>query len=501
MLNYLPRYLYSAPARRTFFSYFSASAMSLGSPNKKARTASSSLDEKCINTIRVLSADIVEKANSGHPGAPMGMAPIAHLLWSEIMNFNPANPDWSNRDRFVLSNGHACALLYSMLHLSGYAVSIDDLKNFRQENSITPGHPENFATPGVEVSTGPLGQGISNAVGMAMGEKHLSAVYGEDVCNHFTYVLCGDGCLQEGVSSEASSLAGHLGLGKLIVYYDDNKVTIDGDTALSFTEDVAARYASYNWHVQTVHDVNDLDALRVATRLAQQETGRPSIIKVRTIIGHGSAKQGTGKVHGAPLGKEDIANVKTLFGFNPDESFVIGDDVRAVYIARASHGAALEATWNNAFEAYSRINPSQATEYSRRLRGELPADLLASFPVYSSTEAKAAATRNRSEECLNALANVMPEIFGGSADLTPSNLTSLKNSSDFQSATPAGRYVRFGVREHGMAAICNGLFAHGGFRPYCATFLNFIGYALGSVRLSALSRFGVIYVMTHDSIG
>ena len=466
---------------------------------KKARTVAS--EEKCINTIRVLSADVVEKAKSGHPGAPMGMAPIAHMLWSEVMNYNPANPNWANRDRFVLSNGHACALLYSMLHLSGYAVSVDDLKQFRQENSITPGHPENFCTPGVEVSTGPLGQGICNAIGMAMAEKHLEAVYGSAVVNHHTYVLCGDGCLQEGVSSEASSLAGHLGLGKLIVFYDDNKITIDGDTSLSFTEDVAKRYEAYNWHVQTVDDVNDLAALRAATQAAQAETNRPSIIKVRTIIGHGSSKQGSHKVHGAPLGKDDLAAVKAKWGFDPEASFSVANDVYDLYRARGAHGAALENAWNAAVNEFSRSNPSLAAEFSRRLAGELPPDLMNVFPTYSSDEPKAAATRNRSEESLNALAAAMPEIFGGSADLTPSNLTLLKCSSDFQSATPAGRYVRFGIREHGMAAICNGIFAHGGVRPYCATFLNFIGYALGSVRLSALSRFGVIYVMTHDSIG
>lgn len=408
-----------------------------------------------------------------------------------------------DRDRFVLSNGHACALLYAMLHLTKYNVSLDDLKGFRQLGSITPGHPENGVTPGVEVSTGPLGQGISNAVGLAMAEKHLAALYNRDnfeIVDHYTYVICGDGCLQEGISSEACSLAGHLGLGKLIVCYDDNHVTIDGDTALSFTEDVNMRYESYGWHVQTVDDVNDLAKLRQAIDAAKAETNKPSIIKIRTIIGQGSTKQGTGGVHGSPLGATDLAHVKTHYGFDPTQSFVIPSEVSDYYSKKSEQGRQAEQQWNSLFQSYSNKYPDLAQEYKRRMEGELPADWMSGLPTYTD-DGKAVATRNRSEEVLNVLAKNMIDIIGGSADLTPSNLTALKCSGDFQKSTPAGRYIRYGVREHAMAAISNGLFAHGGFRPYCATFLNFAGYAMGSIRVSALSKFGVIYVMTHDSIG
>jgi len=426
------------------------------------------------------------------------------LLFGEFMTFSPHEPKWLNRDRFVLSNGHACALLYAMLHLTGYDLSLEDLKQFRQLGSKTPGHPENFVTAGVEVSTGPLGQGISNAVGMAMSEKHLAATFNQDgfpIIDHFTYVICGDGCLQEGVSSEACSLAGHLGLSKLIVLYDDNHITIDGDTSLSFTEDVTMRYQSYNWQVITVDDVNDIVAMRQAIQSAKEDTARPTLIKIRTVIGFGSSKQGTHGVHGAPLGAADMAHVKEHFGFKADESFVVPDEVRAVYASHAGAGSAKKTEWDALLAAYTTSFPTLAAELVRRDRGELPANWKSSLPTYSAQEAKAAATRNRSEEVLNAIAGHMPELVGGSADLTGSNLTNIKCSGDFQSGTPAGRYIRFGVREHAMAAICNGMFAHGAMRPFCATFLNFIGYAMGSVRLSALSRFGVVYIATHDSIG
>jgi transketolase len=461
-------------------------------------------EERCVNSVRVLSADIVQKANSGHPGAPMGCAPMAHLLFGETMNFSPHNAKWDNRDRFVLSNGHACALLYSMLHLTGYAVSMDDLKQFRQLGSITPGHPENFVTPGVEVSTGPLGQGLSNAVGMAMTERHLAATFnqpGFNIVDHFTYVICGDGCLQEGVTSETSSLAGHLGLGKLIVLYDDNLITIDGHTELSFTEDVGKRYESYGWQVLTVADGNNLNTLRGAIAEAKADSKRPTLIKIRTIIGYGSTKQGTHGVHGAPLGAPDIKQVKEKFGFNGDVSFSVEPKVLDHYRAHGARGAELEKAWNKTFEAYAGEHPHLASEYTRRFKGELPAGWKDEMPTFSVSEPKALATRETSSKVLNYCASKLSELFGGSADLTPSNLTALTGAGDFQMDTPAGRYIRFGVREHGMAAICNGIFAHGGARPFCATFLNFIGYALGSVRLSALSRFGVLYVMTHDSIG
>jgi transketolase len=480
--------------------------MSDESAAKRVKLDKEEMDVKCIDTVRVLSADIVEKANSGHPGAPMGCAPIAHVLFGETMNFSPSNPSWSNRDRFVLSNGHACALQYSMLHLCGYDLSIDDLKKFRQLGSLTPGHPENIVTPGVEVSTGPLGQGISNAVGMAIAEKHLAATFNRGpafggVVDHYTYVICGDGCLQEGISSEACSLAGHLQLGKLIVCYDDNLITIDGNTALSFTEDVNMRYEAYGWHVQTVADVNDLVALRASIAAAKAETNRPSIIKIRTVIGHGSKKGGTSGVHGAPLGKDDLANVKTKFGFDPSLSFEVSADVKAHYSAKVTVGKEHDKQWTAMFAEYAKAFPELAAEFVRREKGELPAGWKDNMPLYSPAEAKAAATRNRSEEVLNYVAGMCPEILGGSADLSPSNLTVLKCSGDFQGATPGGRYIRFGVREHAMAAISNGIFAHGLLRPFCATFLNFIGYAMGAVRVSALSEFGIIYIMTHDSIG
>lgn len=459
-------------------------------------------EELCINTIRMLSADQPSAGNSGHPGAPMGCAPMAHVLFSKHMKFNPKNPKWSNRDRFVLSNGHACALQYSMLHLTGYDVTIDDLKSFRKFGSKCPGHPENFCTPGVEVSTGPLGQGISNAVGLAIAEKHLAAEFnreGHNIVDHYTYVICGDGCLQEGVSSEASSLAGHLGLGKLIVLYDDNQITIDGHTDLSFTEDVQKRYEAYGWQVLVVDDGNyDHEAINKAVAEAKKETNKPTLIKIRTIIGLGSKIENTHSVHGAPLKPDDLAATKEKFGLKGDETFYVPEQVKQYYDKTAS-GAELESKWAAAFTAYAAAHPELAAEYTRRFEGKLPADWKKNFPVYTPQD-KALATRQFSEIALNAAAAALPEIVGGSADLTPSNLTKLTMSGDFQKDTPIGRYIRYGVREHAMAAISNGLFAHGALRPFCATFYNFIGYALGAVRVSALSQFGVLYIATHDSI-
>lgn len=459
-------------------------------------------EELCINTIRMLSADQPSAGKSGHPGAPIGCAPMAHVLFSKHMRFNPKNPGWTNRDRFVLSNGHACALQYSMLHLTGYDVAVDDLKSFRQFGSKCPGHPENFCTPGVEVSTGPLGQGISNAVGLALAEKHLAAQFNRDgfnVVDHCTYVICGDGCLQEGISSEACSLAGHLGLGKLIVLYDDNQITIDGHTDLSFTEDVVKRYESYNWHVQVIGDGNyDHEAINKAVAEAKNVTDKPSLIKIRTIIGLGSKIENTHSVHGAPLKPDDLSAMKEKYGLKGEENFYVPDEVKQYYDKTAT-GAELEQQWNSMFEKYKSQHPELAAEYVRRFEGKLPVDWKERLPKYSP-EDKAMATRQFSEAALNACAGALPEMIGGSADLTPSNLTKLTMSGDFQKDTPLGRYIRYGVREHGMAAISNGIFAHGGLRPFCATFYNFIGYALGAVRLSALSRFGVIYIATHDSI-
>ncbi|KAJ0392720.1 hypothetical protein P43SY_011975 [Pythium insidiosum] len=466
--------------------------------DKKARIG----EELCINTIRMLSADQPSAGKSGHPGAPMGCAPMAHVLFSKVMKFNPKNPKWSNRDRFVLSNGHGCALQYSMLHLAGFDVSLDDLKSFRSFGSKCPGHPENFCTPGVEVSTGPLGQGISNAVGLALAEKHLAAEFNRDgfnVVDHYTYVICGDGCLQEGVSSEASSLAGHLGLGKLIVLYDDNKITIDGHTDLSFTEDVAKRYEAYGWQVITVDDGNhDHEAINKAVAEAKKVTDKPTLIKIRTIIGYGSKAENTHGVHGAPLKPDDLSATKEKFGLPGDKTFFVPDEVKKFY-DRTIEGAAHESKWNELFAAYKAAHPELAGDYERRFAGKLPADWKKNLPSFSPSD-PAKATRQFSEIALNAVASALPEIVGGSADLTPSNLTKLTMSGDFQKNTPIGRYIRFGVREHGMAAICNGIFAHGGLRPFCATFYNFIGYALGAVRVSALSQFGVIYIATHDSI-
>jgi len=473
---------------------------------KKPKTVDAALEEKCINAVRMLSAEMVQKANSGHPGAPMGCAPMAVSLFTRTMNYSPGNPKWFNRDRFVLSNGHACALLYSMLHLTGYErPTMDDLKKFRQLDSVTAGHPENHLLEAVEVATGPLGQGISQAVGMAVAQSHLAATFnkpGFDVSSNFTYVICGDGCLQEGVSSEASSLAGHLKLGKLIVLYDDNKITIDGSTDLSFTEDVAKRYEAYGWQVITITsgDSSDLSGIVSAIEKAKACTDKPTLIKVATTIGFGSKKQGSHETHGSPLGWEDIKAARTSFGFEPEGYFTVPDDVLATFRSQVEIGKELESEWDKLMASYAEKYPAESKELTRRIKGELPSDWMDSIPAWSEAD-KADASRNTSGLVLNAIASKLPEIMGGSADLTPSNKTLLTMSGDFQAATPEGRYLRFGVREHGMSAICNGMAAYGGFIPYCATFLNFVGYALGAVRLSALSEFQVLYVMTHDSIG
>jgi transketolase len=468
---------------------------------------SETLEKECVNTIRAVSADMVQSANSGHPGAPMGCAPMAHILWSEVMNYSSSNPDWINRDRFVLSNGHACALQYAMLHLTGYETSkLEDLKNFRQLGSTTPGHPENFVTKGVEVSTGPLGQGISNAVGMAMSESHLAATYNTDehkLFDNYTYVICGDGCLQEGISSEASSMAGHLGLGKLIVLYDDNNITIDGDTALSFSENVAKRYDAYNWHVQTVDDVNKLEDVRKAIAAAKVEMGKPSIICIKTVIGEGSpSKAGTAGCHGSPLGEEELIATKRAYGLpNPEEKFSISDAVKAHFAGAANKGEAAMGEWQKTMDAYTASNPGKAKEILRRFAGQLPDDAFDLLPKFVVGEDKDIATRKFSQKCIDALVPKLPEMIGGSADLTPSNCTFPKGAKDYQKSSRDGKYIRFGVREHAMAAVCNGMFAYGGMRPYCASFMTFIGYCMGSVRVSALSRFGILYIFTHDSIG
>eukprot|EP00300_Choanocystis_sp_HF-7_P027351 c32444_g1_i1.p1 GENE.c32444_g1_i1~~c32444_g1_i1.p1 ORF type:complete len:683 (+),score=150.73 c32444_g1_i1:122-2050(+) len=436
----------------------------------------------------------------------MGDAPMAHVLWGRVMRYNPKNPFWTNRDRFVQSNGHGCALLYSMLHLTGYdQISMDQLKQFRQLGSLTAGHPENHLVDGIEVSTGPLGQGISNAVGLAIAEQQAAATFNRDgfnIVDNFTYVICGDGCMQEGVASEAASLAGHLGLGKLIVLYDDNKITIDGETSKSFSEDVLARFRAYGWHTQSVEDGNtDVDGIEAAIRNAQAVTDKPSLIAVHTIIGIGSKLQNTGEVHGSPLKADDLAQVKQLYGFNPEESFVIDPEVLAFYRSRGDLGGQAEAEWNNQFQAYAAQFPDLAREYQRRAQGLLPDGWHEKLPRYTPKDG-AKATRQWSQSTLQALVDTVPEVVGGSADLQPSNGTQLNNYPPFTKAERAGRYLHFGVREHGMSAISNGIAAYGlNYIPFAATFLNFIEYGFGAVRVSAISHFRVIYIMTHDSIG
>lgn len=468
--------------------------------------ATQTLEELCINSIRFLAIDAVEKAKSGHPGLPMGAAPMAYVLWDQFMRFNPKNPNWFNRDRFVLSAGHGCMLQYALLYLTGYdSVTLDDIKQFRQWESRTPGHPENFETPGVEVTTGPLGQGIANAVGLAMAEAHLAARFNKPDCqvvDHYTYVILGDGCNMEGVSGEACSLAGHLGLGKLIALYDDNHISIDGSTDISFTEDVAKRFEAYGWHVQHVENGNtDLEAIAKAVAAAKAVTDRPSLIKVTTTIGYGSPnKQNTAGIHGAALGGDEIKATRENLNWSYGE-FEVPGEVQQHMRQAVERGASYQAEWEEAMAAFRTKYPADAAEFERMLAGNLPANWADALPVYSPAD-KALASRKTSELTLNALAPVLPELIGGSADLTHSNLTELKISGSFQKGQYENRNLRFGVREHGMGAICNGIALHNsGLIPYCATFLVFADYMRAAIRLSALSQAGVIYVMTHDSIG
>ncbi|KAF7560475.1 hypothetical protein G7046_g3664 [Stylonectria norvegica] len=454
-------------------------------------------------------ADATFHSNSGHPGAPMGMAPVAHVLFNKFMNFNPKNPKWLNRDRFVLSNGHGCMLQYALLHLFGYDLSIDDLKAFRTVDSKTPGHPEAHDTPGIEVTTGPLGQGITNAVGLAIAQAHTAATFnkpGFDLVNNYTYCFLGDGCLMEGISSEASSLAGHLELGNLIAIWDDNHISIDGDTNVAFTEDVAKRYEAYGWQVLTVKDGDhDLEGIEAAIKAAREVTNKPTIIKLRTTIGFGSKNEGTHGVHGSPLKADDIKQLKEKWGFNPEESFAVPQEVYDLYGKHSSEGAALEQEWNQLLAKYGKEFPEQHADLTRRLRGDLPEGWEKNLPVYTPADS-AVASRKLSEIVLGKIEGAVPELFGGSADLTGSNLTRWKDAVDFQPKSNglgdySGRYVRYGVREHAMGAIMNGLAAYGTILPYSGTFLNFVSYAAGAVRLSALSQVRLIWVATHDSIG
>ncbi|PWY98937.1 putative transketolase [Testicularia cyperi] len=467
-------------------------------------------DEKAIATIRCLAADVVAKSNSGHPGAPMGMAPMAHTLFSRFMNVNPAHSKWVNRDRFVLSNGHACALIYILNHLLGYKdMPMEQLKNFRQLDSKTPGHPETGHTEGIEVTTGPLGQGFANAVGLAIAQANLAATFNKDdfplFTNH-TFMFTGDGCLQEGISSEAASLAGHLKLGNLIALYDDNHISIDGDTACSFTEDVEQRFLSYDWHVSHVLDGDkDLEGLYKAIEEAKAVTDKPSLIRVKTTIGFGSKQQGLAATHGAPLKADDIEGVKQKFGMDPKEAFVVPEDVRAAYKEIADRGAEADAKWTELFKAYGDKYPQEHAEIARRIAGKLPEGWEKALPTYQPSDA-AVASRKLSETVLGKVADAVPELLGGSADLTGSNLTRWGNAVDFQHPASqlgdySGKYIRYGVREHAMGAIMNGLAAYGMHIPTAGTFLNFVSYAIGAVRLSALSGHRVIWVATHDSIG
>lgn len=459
--------------------------------------------DKIANCIRCLAADIVQGANSGHPGTPMGMAPVSAVLWSEVLKYNSADPNWADRDRFVLSNGHGCALQYAMLHVTGYDVTIDDLKNFRQAGSKTPGHPERFVTPGIEVTTGPLGQGVANAVGLAMAEAHLAATYnrpGLEVVNHHTYVFCGDGCLMEGVCQEALSLAGHLGLEKLVVVYDSNKICIDGSTDMSFTEQSRKKYEALGFHVIEVANADtDFDALRGALAEAKATRGKPTMIIQTSTIGYGSQKQGTEKVHGAPLGDADITAMKAKFGRNAEKKYDVEEEVYAAFRKQVEKCQEEQKAWQARMEKYASEYPAEAAALNAQLRGELPAEWEATLPQNGAS----IATRKASENCLAALFPAIPALVGGSADLTPSNLTrpGSANLVDFEPGSFQGRYFRFGVREHAMCSILNGLDAHGGLIPFGGTFLNFIGYALGAVRLAALSHHRAIYVATHDSIG
>jgi transketolase len=467
---------------------------------------SQELVDKCVNAIRFLAIDAVNKAKSGHPGLPMGAAPMSYVLFNEAMTYNPKNPAWFNRDRFVLSAGHGSMLQYSLMHLVGYdSVQMEDIKLFRQWESKTPGHPENFLTSGVEVTTGPLGQGICNAVGLAAAEAHLAARFNKPDCkvvDHYTYCILGDGCNMEGISNEACSLAGHWGLGKLIALYDDNNISIDGHTEISFTEDVAARFEALGWHVQHVKDGNtDYDALRKAIANAKAVTDKPSLIKVSTLIGYGSPnKADTHDVHGAPLGPEETAatreNLKWPYG-----EFEVPQEVYDVMRSAVTKGAAAESEWKAALATYKSKYPKEAEEFEGLINNKLPAGWEKALPAYTP-EDKPLATRQYSQIMLNALAPVLPGLIGGSADLAPSNLTLMKMFGDFQKGSYQERNMRFGVREHGMGAICNGVGLHNsGLIPYCATFYIFTDYMRSAMRMSALSEIGVIYVMTHDSIG
>ena len=488
----------------------------MNSPSSRAST--SDLDDLCINTLRFLSVDAVQKANSGHPGLPMGAATMAYVLWVHFLDHNPANPGWLDRDRFVLSAGHGSMLLYSLLYLTGYDVPLEQIERFRQWGSITPGHPERGLTPGVETTTGPLGQGFGNGVGMAMAEAHLAARYnraGFDIIDHFTYAIVSDGDLMEGVASEAASLAGHLKLGKLIYLYDDNRVTLSAASDITFTEDRARRFDAYGWHVQAIDDGNDVPAIDAALRAAREESTRPSLILVRSHLGYGSPnKQDTFEAHGSPLGEEEVRLTKRNLNWPEEPPFLIPEAALTHFREARAHGAQTEAAWNGRYSAYARAFPELARELDQVVRGELAEHWDRDIPLFPPDD-KGIATRVASGQVMNAIAPRMPALIGGSADLDPSTYTALKGMGDFEPAGAnaldregsagggwsfAGRNVHFGVREHGMGAILNGLAAHGATVPFGATFLIFSDYMRPPMRLAALMQLHVIYVFTHDSI-
>lgn len=457
------------------------------------------IDQLCINTIRTLSIDAIQKANSGHPGLPLGMAPTAYVLWTKFLRHNPKNPTWFNRDRFVLSGGHGSMLIYSLLHLCGYDLSMDELKNFRQYGSKTPGHPENHITAGVEVTTGPLGAGTSNAVGLAIAEKHLAARYNKDdakIVDNHVYAIVSDGDLQEGISGEASSLAGHLKLGNLTFLWDDNKITIDGSTDVSFTENVLQRYEAFGWHVSTVADGNDLEAIEKAIAEAQKVTDKPSIIAVKTIIGFGLPKQGTSKAHSDAPGVDAVKEMKRNLNWDENAEFYVPDEVYAKYREAIPNGEKLENEWNGVLKTYTE---KYGVEFLDLINKNFPENWETSLPDFTGVEAKA--TRAYSGDVINAIADTIPNLIGGSADLTPSNNTTIKNSTDFQSTNYGGRNMHYGIREHAMGGIMNGIALYGGLIPFGGTFMTFSDYMRGAVRLAALSGAQTIFVFTHDSIG
>lgn len=466
-------------------------------------TATQTIEQEGINTVRVLAADAVQRANSGHPGMPMGAAPMGHVLWADVMNYSPNNPEWPNRDRFILSAGHGSMLQYSFLYLTGYDLTLNDLKQFRQLDSRTAGHPEYGLLAGIDVTTGPLGQGFANGVGFAIAQKHLAARYNQpdfSLFDYTIYAICSDGDMMEGVTSEAASLAGHLQLGNLVYLYDDNHISIEGSTDLAFGEDVAKRFEAYNWHVQVLPDGNDIAAIAEAVQRAKAETSRPSLIKVRTHIGYGSNRVDTASVHGTPLGNDELRAVKENFGFDPDQSFVVADEVLAFYRAAGQRGNVKEADWNALYARYSQQHPDLAAEFERVSSGTLPDGWVDKLPVFSGAD-KPMATRKASGKVLNAIADTLPELIGGSADLAPSTDTNLDAYAAFSATDRSGRNFHFGIREHAMGSALNGMALTKGVIPYGATFLIFSEYMRPPIRLAAIMKIRPIFVFTHDSIG